>query len=125
MRRVVPHGLGFALAVALLVALVTGTARAAPPGPPAPAPIASGWELAMDPADQGRQTGRPEGGGAGWHPTTVPGVLDGDPTDAAFHGTVGWYRVTFPGPATPAGFGWDVRFESVRRIADVWLNGRP
>src|SRR4051812_33220136 len=125
MRRAVPSGAAFALAAVLAATPLGGPARAAAPAPPAPVPITSGWELAMDPADQGRATGRPTGAGADWHPTTVPGVLDGDPADEAFHGTIGWYRVTFPGPAAPAGFGWDLRFDSVRRIADVWLNGRP
>ncbi len=34
------------------------------------------------------------------------------------------YRLSFTGPATPAGFRWLLRFESVRRNAGVFLNGR-
>ena len=41
-----------------------------------------------------------------------------------FLGSVGWYRLRFTGPATPAGLGWALRFEAVRRVARVWLNGR-
>src|SRR3954452_16116850 len=110
-------------ALVLLLALgVAVPARAA--APPLPVPLSSGWELAMDPHDRGVTDGRPRGAGNDWRPTTVPGVFDGRPVASQFHGTVGWYRVTFTGPRSP-GYGWDVRFDSVRRTADAWLNGVP
>ncbi|MDQ3849211.1 MAG: hypothetical protein M3296_01155, partial [Actinomycetota bacterium] len=62
--------------------------------------------------------------GEAWRPATVPGVFDPRPLEGDFRGTVGWYRITFPGPATPAGMGWSLRFEQVRRTARAWLNGR-
>src|SRR4051794_34953495 len=120
MRRAVP-----ALALVLLAAVLAPPAgAAAAPAPPAAVPLGSGWELAMDPGERGVAAGRPDGRGADWRATTLPGVLDPRPDDDVFHGTVGWYRVTFPGPAAAAGYGWDLRFDSVRRVADVWLNGR-
>src|SRR4051812_26810535 len=121
MRRAVP-----ALALVLLAAVLAPSAgAAAAPAPPAAVPLGSGWELAMDPGDRGVADGRPDGRGADWRATTVPGVLDPQPDDDVFHGTVGWYRVSFPGPTAPAGYSWDLRFDSVRRVADIWLNGRP
>src|SRR5205823_2445409 len=38
--------------------------------------------------------------------------------------TVGWYRVALTAPSAPAGFVWGVHFEQVRRIAEVFLDGR-
>jgi beta-glucuronidase len=112
------------LALALAAVLApAGVARAA--GPPLPVPLTGGWELAMDRQSTGIADGRPAGGGTGWRPTTVPGVFDGRPLTRDFGGTVGWYRVTFDGPAAASGYGWSLRFESVRRVAEVWLNGVP
>ncbi len=111
-----------------LAALVVAPAAAPTPAlaaPPVPVPLSSGWQLAMDPGDQGAAEGRPAGGGQDWTATTVPGVFDPQPDPATFGGTVGWYRITFAGPRAPAGYGWDLRFESVRRVARAWLNGVP
>ncbi len=92
---------------------------------PAPRPLAQGWQLHEDAADAGLRENWPlQLPQAGWTPTSVPGVLDGRLGTASFGGTVGWYRVRFRGPVTPAGFAWALRFESVRRTARVWLNGR-
>jgi beta-glucuronidase len=60
----------------------------------------------------------------GWEPATVPHVFDARPNPDVFFGSVGWYRLSFKGPATAAGAGWALRFEQVRRKAHVWLNGR-
>jgi beta-glucuronidase len=111
------------LAVALLLALaLPGGASAA--GPPGPVSLSQGWDYAVDPADQGTilnwQSGRR---GFGWQPTTVPHVLDARTDPQVFYGSIGWYRRTFTGPATRPGLGWALRFEQVRRIARVWLNG--
>ena len=43
---------------------------------------------------------------------------------ALFAGQVRRYRVSFTGPETPRGFRWLIEFESVRRAATVYLNGR-
>jgi len=93
--------------------LPAGAHAASPSGPPAAVPLTSGWELSM-----GERPGA-------WRPTTVPGVFDGTPRKSEFGGMVGWYRITFTGPRTPADTTWAIRFGSVRRVATAWLNGRP
>lgn len=99
-----------ALVLALLLALAAaGPAHAA--GPPAAVRVASGWELSFDHST--------------WRPTTVPGVFDVNTPPDEYLGQVGWYRVTFTGPPAAAGYDWALRFESVRRVADVTLNGMP
>jgi beta-glucuronidase len=79
--------------------------------PPRPVTLAGGWEFAD----------RAEGPWRGVH---VPNVMDPKPTAGTFPGRVGWYRLSFKGPRTPAGHAWGVRFEQVRRRAEVFLNGR-
>src|SRR4051794_22978322 len=93
-----------ALALAVVATLAAGSPAHAAQGPPAPVPIASGWQLSFDHTT--------------WRDTTVPGVFDGDTAPSEFGGRVGWYRVTFTGPTAPAGYDWALRFESVRRVAD-------
>ncbi|MCW2992082.1 MAG: hypothetical protein JWM73_2676 [Solirubrobacterales bacterium] len=95
--------------VLALALLLTGAAPARAADPPAPVPLDSGWELSFDHAH--------------WRPTTVPGVMDASTDPASFGGRVGWYRLTFKGPDSTAGQQWALRFDSVRRVADVTLNG--
>jgi len=102
---------------ATLVAAGPATAGA----PPAPVPLRAGWELHRD--GLSLTPAAAAVGTAGWVPTTVPGVIDPQPLASQFHGTVAWYRLHFPTPATPAGFGWELHFEQARRVAEVWLNG--
>jgi len=54
----------------------------------------------------------------------VPSVFSADSLPVLYPGTVRRYRVTFRGPPTPKGFSWLIRFESVRRNAGVYLNGK-
>ncbi|MDX6691262.1 MAG: beta-galactosidase [Solirubrobacteraceae bacterium] len=116
---------GLALALAL-GAVLTAPAAAAAADPPNPVPVAKGWQYAPDPSDQGDRQGWQTGGAAPpWRGVAVPHVFDGHPDVAGFFGTVGWYRVTFTGPATPAGVGWALHFDQVRRVTRAWLNGRP
>ena len=100
----------------------------APAGAQAPeqVPLADGWEFRADPRNRGL-TGRwsNDDRTGPWRPVDVPHVFNAQPRDAEFNGTVGWYRVRFRGPAAPAGFGWRLHFEGARRVARVWLNGRP
>src|SRR4051812_859397 len=95
--------------LALFATLFALLAPAAAAAPPAPIPLDHGWTFAL----------------AGGTPRTVsvPHVMQPDPTPAAFAGTTGTYRLRFTAPATPAGFGWALRFEQVRRVARVVLNG--
>src|SRR5438270_4493278 len=97
----------FATLLALLAA-PAGAQAVAPP--PRGVPLDRGWtfQLAGQPAPVR---------------VSVPHVMQPDPTPAAFPGTTGTYRLRFTAPATPAGFGWALHFESVRRVARVTLNG--
>ena len=136
------RGLTLLLAVIAALALPAGawaadppnprTAAAGPPAPPAkaapPAPVSlsRGWQYAPDPGDAGEGLGWPEGrAGPTWQPVAVPHVFNGRADEAGFYGTVGWYRISFAGPITPAGMSWALRFEQVRRVTRAWLNGRP
>lgn len=58
------------------------------------------------------------------HPVSIPHVMQPDPTPQSFSGTTGTYRLRFQGPATPAGFAWGLRFDAVRRVGRVFLNGK-
>jgi hypothetical protein len=113
----------FVLAVVVVLALPGGALAAAPP---APIPLAQGWQWAADAADAGTAERWQDGqAGVGWQPATVPHVFDARTDPAIFYGSIGWYRVTFTGPAAATGTSWALRFEQVRRKARVWLNGRP
>jgi len=113
-----------AFAAVIVLALVLPHAAPAA-NPPGPVLLAQGWNFADDPGDDGL-TDNWQGGlrGKGWEPVTIPHVADASTAPAVFYGSVGWYRIAFRGPATGAGLSWALRFEQVRRIARVWLNGR-
>jgi beta-galactosidase/beta-glucuronidase len=118
----VPRVLLLVLAAAVVLALPRAALAADPPDPVA---LSQGWQWAADAADQGLQLNWQSGQvGFAWAPATLPHVFDARPDPALFYGSVGWYRLTFNGPATDPGSGWAVRFEQVRRRARVWLNGR-
>lgn len=110
-----------AVVFALVLALPGGALAADPPGPVS---LSQGWDFATDPTDQGTirnwQSGEQ---GFGWEPATIPHVLDASTKPEVFYGSIGWYRLRFSGPQTPAGLSWALRFEQVRRVARVWLNG--
>jgi beta-glucuronidase len=91
-------------------------------GPPPAANLDRGWQFYPDLGDTGLTLGIPAGD-EGWIPVSVPHVFDPRPLDALFGGAVGWYRLQFQPPAAPDGYGWVLRFEQVRRVANVWLNG--
>ena len=88
-------------------------------------PLETGWEFTFDTANAGLKADFRHGA---WHETGPTSrsrtSFDPNPTDANFLGTIGWYRLKFDTPATPEGFTWSLRFEGVRRVARVWLNGR-
>jgi beta-glucuronidase len=96
------------LLISLLAALA-GPAAAPAATTPRPVPLDHGWTFALD-------GGRPR-------PVAVPHVMQPNPTPASFPGTTGTYRLRFTAPRLPAGFAWALRFEQIRRVARVELNG--
>ncbi|HEU4976047.1 MAG TPA: glycoside hydrolase family 2 TIM barrel-domain containing protein [Baekduia sp.] len=130
-----PVKLTAALAAALSLVPAGAPAHAQTPAPApaasATAPAAVGlddaaWQYAPDPHDRGRRRGWQRGRGAApWRPVQLPHVFDARPRPSTFGGQVGWYRLRLRRPAgAPARFDWGVRFEQVRRVAQVWLDGR-
>jgi hypothetical protein len=128
--------------VALAAAGLSAPALAAPPREQT---LSRGWEVRMAAAEAAPpqpappEETAPEGAGpkipataAGlaaqapgeWRPTKVPSVFDTRALPALYPGQVRRYRLSFRGPPTPRGFSWLLRFESVRRSATVFLNGR-
>ncbi|WP_272475065.1 glycoside hydrolase family 2 TIM barrel-domain containing protein [Baekduia alba] len=90
---------------------------------------AAGWEYAPDPTGAGLRGLGPShpGGPSGltWSAVDLPHVFDPTPDTKAFHGQTGWYRLSVTRPtASPAGFDWGIRFDQVRRVADVFVDGR-
>jgi beta-glucuronidase len=117
----------------LLAALALGLLAGQPPGVRAAAPtvlppraidLTRGWERLMDPHDKGLAQHLETGArGTGWRGVNVPDVFDARPLKANFHGTIGWYRVSFRTTSDP-GYAWAVHFGESRRFTDVWVNGR-
>jgi hypothetical protein len=128
-------------ALVALLAAVPAAEGALPPE----RTLTSGWEVRVDPSapappqeappeetapEPARASAPPTPAGiaaqaAGpWTPTTVPSVFDTRALPALYPGSVRRYRLAFEGPPTPRGFSWLLRFESVRRAATVFLNGR-
>jgi hypothetical protein len=113
-----------ALAAVVALALVLPHAASAA-DPSGPVLLAQGWNFAPDPGDHGLADNWHGGErGTGWEPVTVPHVAEASADPDVFWGSVAWYRIRFTGPATADGLGWALRFEQVRRVARVWLNGR-
>ena len=98
--------------LAIIASLLAAVPAAAAGDPPRPVELDKGWELAD----------RAEGP---WKAIDMPHVMDPKPAEEVFQGRTAWYRTTFRGPETPEGFAWALRFEQVRRRAQVFLNGRP
>jgi beta-galactosidase/beta-glucuronidase len=133
-------------ALAPLAALLVVFPAAAAAAPPRPQTLTSGWEVrnqAAAPAPdqpapplEGQPEGVPAEGGATtpggkaaqettrWSPVRIPSVFNTRAIASEYPGQVRRYRVNFEGPATPRGFRWLIRFDSVRRAATVFLNGR-
>ena len=114
------------IAAAFAALCLTLAPAAGAQAPPAAVPLGQGWEFTFDAGDRGLTGGWAKGDWArDWTDIEVPHVFDPNPTERNFLGTIGWYRLRFATPPTPAGFGWALRFEGARRVARVWLNGRP
>jgi beta-galactosidase/beta-glucuronidase len=115
------------LLAALLLAPAAAQAAAplgdASAAPPRPIELRTGWQFQFDPDNVGLKQRWPDWSQP-WTQVEVPHVFDPNPTDENFLGTIGWYRLRFDTPVAPPGFGWALRFEGVRRVARVWLNGK-
>jgi hypothetical protein len=97
------------------------------PAPPAPPQIAPPEETAPEdgaPPAPATPPGRPAQAPGEWRPAQVPSVVDPRALPSLYPGVVRRYRLRFQGPETPRGFRWLIEFESVRRNAAVFLNGR-
>ena len=97
---------------------------AAAPAPPQPAPPEETAPAGAGPAIPATAAGMAAQAPGEWQQTQVPSVFDTRALPELYPGEVRSYRVSFSGPPTPRGFSWLVRFESVRRNATVFLNGR-
>jgi hypothetical protein len=135
----------FRAAVAPACATLLLIAPLAQAAPPRAKTLSSGWEVrdqANDPSAP-QQAPPEESGGEGeapsapetgptqdpnqnfsFHGTSVPSVFDPIVRASTYPGEVRRYRLRFTGPATPRDFRWLVSFESVRRSAAVYLNGK-
>jgi beta-galactosidase/beta-glucuronidase len=134
-----------ALALTAALAALPGSAVAAEP--PREQALAGGWEVRAQqaapappqppPPVEGQPEGSPNPPTAGlppsplvaqaptaWTAVKVPSVFNPRAVASEYAGSVRRYRVRFTGPPTPRGFRWLVHFESVRRAATVFLNGR-
>ena len=114
-------------------------------GPPRASTLSSGWEVRVEPAEPAppqiappeetapegatppaptTPAGRAAQAPGDWRPARVPSVVDSRALPSLYPGVVRRYRLHFQGPETPRGFRWLIEFESVRRSAAVYLNGR-
>ena len=102
----------------------------APPSslrPPPAIALDTGWRSIPDPENVGIRDGWWHGPPSRGDASTVEVPNDFNPnvSRAADRGAVVWYALRFIGPVAVADRSWNVRFEQVRRRAEVWLNGRP
>ncbi|MET0616112.1 MAG: glycoside hydrolase family 2 TIM barrel-domain containing protein [Thermoleophilaceae bacterium] len=97
--------------------------EAAAPALPQPAPPEETEPDAEGSSVPRTPPGRSAQADGDWQPARVPSVFDSRALPALYPGTVRRYRTSFVGPATPRGFSWLIRFDSVRRNAAVMLNG--
>jgi beta-galactosidase/beta-glucuronidase len=95
----------------------------AAPAPPQPAPPLEGQPEGV-PSVPGAAPGGQTSQTTRWSPVTVPSVFNTKAVPSEYAGRVRRYRLRFTGPRTPTGFRWLIQFESVRRAATVFLNGR-
>ncbi len=93
--------------------------------PPAPIPLDTGWRYIADPQDIGLHRDWASGVRAGAQaiPVTIPNDFNPSVYDGGDGGTVGWYELRFTAPPPSVGRSWSIRFDEVRRNAEVWLNG--
>ena len=77
-----------------------------------------------DPGNVGLRDGWSRGLPGDGGTVAIPNDFNPNVSAAGDRGTVVWYALRFNGPPAVAGRSWNVRFDGVRRTAEVWLNGR-
>jgi hypothetical protein len=94
--------------------------------PPAAIPLDTGWRYASDPGNVGlrRDWGNGAHLGARGIPVTIPNDFNPNIWAGGDGGMIGWYELRFTAPPPSIGRSWSIRFDEVRRTAEVWLNGR-
>jgi beta-glucuronidase len=94
--------------------------------PPAAIALDAGWRSVADPGNVGLRDGWGSGPPmrADASAVQLPNDFNPNVSPADDRGALVWYALRFTGPAAIAGRSWNVRFEQVRRTAEVWLNGR-
>jgi hypothetical protein len=119
--------------VAALAAAPYASAAPTPPeralyrsGPDGRFLLDAGWSARADPRGVGLREGwQRQGRRAGFRPVSVPHSFNARDRGAdGFRSRVQWYRTSFRLPAGGSLPQWRLRFESVNRRAQVWLNGR-
>jgi hypothetical protein len=98
--------------------------QAAAPAPDQPAPPVEGQPENVPGGGQSAPGGQVSQETTRWSPVTIPSVFHSQAVASEYAGQVRRYRISFTGPKTPRGFRWLIEFESVRRAATVFLNGR-
>jgi Glycosyl hydrolases family 2, TIM barrel domain/Glycosyl hydrolases family 2 len=96
----------------------------AEPAPPQTAPPEETAPEGVPPTAPATPAGRAAQAPGQWRPARVPSVVEARALPNLYPGVVRRYRLRFHTPATPRGFRWLIEFESVRRSAAVYLNGR-
>lgn len=93
--------------------------------PPAPVALTNGWTWVPDPHNLGiaEDWGQGGGGDLPWSPVALPNDYNATVSSTSDQGSVAWYQLRFTGPTITQDRAWKVAFESVRRNAQVWLNG--
>ncbi|MGZ4262987.1 MAG: glycoside hydrolase family 2 protein [Solirubrobacteraceae bacterium] len=92
--------------------------------PPPAIALDTGWRSVPDPDNVGLREGWARGLPANAGSVAIPNDFNPNVSPAGDRGTVVWYALRFDGPRAVAGRSWNVRFDQVRRTAEVWLNGR-
>lgn len=84
------------------------------------------WLFRDEPSDPALTAGLPGARSTdGWRPVSVPNAYNaGGTTVASMVGHPVWYRKDFRLPSADSSPRWNIRFESVQNLAQVYLNGR-
>jgi beta-galactosidase len=130
--------------VLLCLLALAAPAHAFAQAPPRASTLADGWEMRevrgdtaqpqQPPSEESAPEEAPPPGPTApvtpdpdtvaWRPANVPSVFSTQALAPLYPGEQRRFRLRFRGPRTPPGYRWAFVFESVRRTAGVYLNGR-